>query len=93
MDARLNVERILELEEGDAHVIRNAGGLVTDDVLRSLEVSRSLGTEDAIVVLHTDCGAREGDLEVAVREAVAKIGGRARGMIYDVDTGSLREVA
>ena len=92
MDARLNVERILELEEGDAHVIRNAGGLVTDDVLRSLEASRSLGTEDAIVLLHTDCGARQGDLDAAVRDAVARIGGRARGMIYDVETGSLREV-
>jgi carbonic anhydrase len=92
MDARLNVERILGIEEGDAHVIRNAGGLVTDDVLRSLEVSRSLGTQDAIVILHTDCAARHGDLEAAVREAVARIGGRARGMIYDVDTGALREV-
>ena len=92
MDARLNVERILELKEGDAHVIRNAGGVVTDDVLRSLEVSRSLGTEEAIVVLHTDCGARQGDLEAAVREAVAEIGWRARGMIYDVHTGSLRHV-
>ena len=42
MDARVNVERILELEEGDAHVIRNAGAVVTDDVQRSLEASRSL---------------------------------------------------
>ena len=93
MDPRLNVERILGLEEGDAHVIRNAGGLVTDDVLRSLEVSRELGTEDAIVILHTDCAAEHGDLEAAARDAAARIGGRARGMIYDVDTGSLREVA
>jgi carbonic anhydrase len=92
MDARVNVERILDLAEGDAHVIRNAGGLVTEDVLRSLEVSRSLGTEDTVVILHTDCAARHDDLEAAVREAVAKIDGRASGMIYDVDTGSLREV-
>ena len=92
MDARLNVERILGLDDGDAHVIRNAGGLVTDDALHSLEVSRSLGTEDVIVILHTDCAARHGDLEADVRDAVARIGGRARGMIYDVDSGSLREV-
>src|SRR6185437_10223713 len=56
MDARVNVERILGLEEGDAHVIRNAGALVTDDVKRSLETSRKLGTERVILMLHTDCG-------------------------------------
>jgi carbonic anhydrase len=92
MDARLNVERILGLEEGDAHVIRNAGALVTDDVRRSLELSRSLGTEEVVVLLHTDCGARDGDLETAAREAAAEIGDRARGMVYDVDDDSLRQV-
>jgi carbonic anhydrase len=92
MDARVNVERILGLEEGDAHVIRNAGALITDDVLRSLEVSRSLGTEAVIVLLHTDCGARDGDLDAAAREAAAEIGNRARGMVYDVDERSLRQV-
>jgi carbonic anhydrase len=92
MDTRVNVQRILGLEEGDAHVIRNAGALVTDDVLRSLELSRSLGTEKVIVILHTDCAARSGDLDAAAREAAAEIGGGARGMVYDVDAGSLREV-
>jgi carbonic anhydrase len=92
MDARVNVERILGLEEGDAHVIRNAGALITDDVLRSLGVSRSLGTEGVIVLLHTDCGARDGDLDAAAREAAAEIGNRARGMVYDVDERSLRQV-
>jgi carbonic anhydrase len=92
MDARLNVERILELEEGDAHVIRNAGGLVTDDVLRSLEVSRELGTEEVVLMLHTDCGARNGDLDAAAREAAAEIGGSVRALIYDVERDSLREL-
>ena len=92
MDARVNVERILELEEGDAHVIRNAGAHVTDDVLRSLEASRSLGTEEVVLMLHTDCGAREGDLDAAARAAAAEIGGRVRALVYDVDSRELREV-
>jgi carbonic anhydrase len=92
MDARVNVERILGLDEGDAHVIRNAGALVTDDVRRSLEVSRSLGTEEVIVMLHTDCGGRGGDLDAAAREAAAEIGGRVRACVYDVDARELREV-
>jgi carbonic anhydrase len=92
MDARVNVERILGLEEGDAHVIRNAGAHVTDDVLRSLEASRSLGTEEVVLMLHTDCGAREGDLDAAARAAAAEIGGRVRALIYDVDSRELREV-
>ena len=91
MDARVNVERILGLGDGDAHVIRNAGALVTEDVRRSLEVSRSLGTEEVVVLLHTDCGGRTGDLDTQAREAAAEIGGRARGMVYDVEDGSLRE--
>lgn len=57
MDARLDPARFLGLEEGDAHVIRNAGGLVTDDALRSLAISHwLLGTREAIVIGHTDCG-------------------------------------
>ncbi|MFC5946965.1 beta-class carbonic anhydrase [Pseudonocardia lutea] len=57
MDARLDVHRILGLQEGDAHVIRNAGGVVTDDAIRSLAISqRLLGTEEIVLVHHTDCG-------------------------------------
>ena len=57
MDARLNVHGMLGLEEGDAHVIRNAGGVVTDDEIRSLAISqRLLGTEEIILIHHTDCG-------------------------------------
>ena len=57
MDARLNPYGILGLSEGDAHVIRNAGGVVTDDEIRSLSISqRLLGTEEIILIHHTDCG-------------------------------------
>jgi len=57
MDARLIPTRVLGLEEGDAHVIRNAGGVITDDAIRSLAISqRLLGTEEIILIHHTDCG-------------------------------------
>ena len=56
MDARLDPARALGLEEGDAHVIRNAGGVVTDDAIRSLAISqRLLGTKEIILIHHTDC--------------------------------------
>jgi carbonic anhydrase len=57
MDARLDPARVLDLQEGDAHVIRNAGGVVTDDALRSLAISQNLlGTEEILLIRHTDCG-------------------------------------
>jgi carbonic anhydrase len=57
MDARLNLYALLGLEEGQAHVIRNAGGAVTDDGIRSLAISqRLLGTREIILIHHTDCG-------------------------------------
>jgi carbonic anhydrase len=57
MDARLTVEQILGLKTGDAHIIRNAGGIVTDDVVRSLVISHHLlGTEEFVIINHTDCG-------------------------------------
>jgi carbonic anhydrase len=57
MDARLNVYAILGLREGESHVIRNAGGVVTDDEIRSLAISqRLLGTTEIILIHHTDCG-------------------------------------
>src|ERR1700736_3172035 len=57
MDARLNVYGILGLKEGEAHVIRNAGGVVTDDEIRSLAISqRLLATTEIILIHHTDCG-------------------------------------
>jgi carbonic anhydrase len=57
MDARLNVYAILGLQDGEAHVIRNAGGVITDDEIRSLTISqRLLGTQEIILIHHTDCG-------------------------------------
>ena len=93
MDARLHVYDILGLEEGDAHVIRNAGGVVTEDVIRSLTISqRLLGTREVIVIHHTDCGMltfKDDDVkaqiqaEVGLRppfalEAFADLDGEAR---------------
>jgi carbonic anhydrase len=57
MDARLTVEQALGLKTGDAHIIRNAGGIVTEDVIRSLIISHHLlGTEEFVIINHTDCG-------------------------------------
>src|SRR6187549_3751384 len=57
MDARINVYGVLGLEEGESHVIRNAGGVVTDDEIRSLAISqRLLGTQEIVLIHHTDCG-------------------------------------
>lgn len=57
MDARIETGQLLGLKEGDAHVIRNAGGVVTDDVIRSLAISqRLLGTTEIVLIHHTDCG-------------------------------------
>ena len=57
MDARLDTHKLLGLKEGDAHVIRNAGGVVSDDVIRSLVISqRLLGTQEVVLIHHTDCG-------------------------------------
>src|SRR3954471_10174122 len=70
MDARLDVEEALGLRTGDAHIIRNAGGLVTDDVIRSLIVSQQLlGTREIVVIEHTQCGLH-GANEDAIRTMV-----------------------
>ena len=75
MDARLDVFALLGLGPGDAHVIRNAGGVVTDDTLRSLTVSQHvLGTREVLLVHHTQCGM-EGADEAAVAEAVEEATG------------------
>lgn len=67
MDARLDPARVLGLNEGDAHVVRNAGGVVTDDAIRSIAISQHLlGTEEIILIQHTDCGmSKATDEEVA----------------------------
>ncbi|MCE0488120.1 beta-class carbonic anhydrase [Ornithinimicrobium sediminis] len=126
MDARLNVYGLLGLSEGDAHVIRNAGGVVTQDELRSLAISqRLLGTTEIMLIHHTDCGmltfADDGfrqsiaedtgvkptwaaeaftDLDEDVRQNIARIHAEpaiphkesVRGFVYDVASGTLREV-
>lgn len=72
MDARLDPAQALGLEEGDAHVIRNAGGIVTDDALRSLVISHwLLGTQEVLVIGHTDCGMLTFTNEV-LRDRLAK---------------------
>jgi carbonic anhydrase len=126
MDARLDPARLLGLEEGDAHVIRNAGGVASDDAIRSLSISQHLlGTEEVIVLQHTDCGmltftdeefvdyleretSREPDwpvhtfedLDENVRDSLRRIRtspfvprrDSVRGFVYEVKSGSLREV-
>ena len=70
MDARLDTHKLLGLEEGDAHVIRNAGGVVSDDVVRSLVISqRLLGTDEIMLIHHSDCGMvtfRDDDVKDAI---------------------------
>jgi carbonic anhydrase len=57
MDSRLDVFQALGLEDGEAHILRNAGGVITDDVIRSLAISqRKLGTREVMLIHHTDCG-------------------------------------
>src|ERR671910_2822716 len=82
MDARIEPLSLLGLEVGDAHVIRNAGGLVTDDAIRSLVVSQTaLGTEEIVVLMHEDCGLEGGpkelggfeDLEATLRAALKRL--------------------
>ncbi|MEM0121757.1 MAG: carbonic anhydrase, partial [Thermoprotei archaeon] len=72
MDARLDVYRLLGLDLGEAHVIRNAGGVVTDDVVRSLVISQwLLGTEEIMLIHHTDCGMltfTDGDLKKRIEK-------------------------
>lgn len=126
MDARLNPYGLLGLSEGEAHVIRNAGGVVSDDAIRSLAISQNLlGTEEIILIHHTDCGMLTftdeeladrlerdtgqrpewrahafADLEGDVREGIERITASpfiprtdsVRGFVYEVETGSLREV-
>lgn len=77
MDARLDVYRFLGLQPGEAHVIRNAGGIVTEDAVRSLMIShRSLGTEELVVIQHTSCGMAGLDDDAYADEVEADTGTR-----------------
>lgn len=126
MDARLDPARVLGLEEGDAHVIRNAGGVATEDAIRSLVISqRLLGTDEIILIHHSNCGMETFRDDVVKDEILVETGVRPsfaleafpkaeddvrqtaarikaspfvphkniRGFVYEVETGSLREVA
>lgn len=101
MDARIDPIRALGLQAGDANVIRNAGAPVTDDVVRSVELSRTvLGTTAAFVVGHTDCAGygSDAEAEAAVGAGVARLrsavpeGFEVHGLMYDVRTARLRVV-
>lgn len=77
MDARLDLHELLGLDEGDAHVIRNAGGAVTEDAIRSLVISqRLLGTREIILIHHTDCGMLTFTDESLKRDILAQTGMR-----------------
>src|SRR3981189_1611811 len=80
MDARFNVYALLGLNECDAHILRNAGGVVTDDVIRSLAISQRLfETTDVMVITHAACGLRDITDEQLTSAATADVGGRGAG--------------
>ncbi|MGH3614780.1 MAG: beta-class carbonic anhydrase [Pseudonocardia sp.] len=90
MDARLNVYAILGLNNGEAHVIRNAGGVVTDDEIRSLAISqRLLGTREIILIHHTDCGMltfTDDEFKKGIQEETGIKPGWAAESFTDLDT-------
>ena len=82
MDARIDVARILGLQAGEAHIIRNAGGVITDDVIRSLCLSqRLLGTREVVLVHHTGCGLQRLDEQRFLSELEAETGVRPSWML------------
>ncbi|HEU0237112.1 MAG TPA: carbonic anhydrase [Candidatus Limnocylindrales bacterium] len=96
MDARLDVEEALGLRTGDAHIIRNAGGLATEDVVRSLIVSQQLlGTDEIVVIGHTGCGlldADEDDLRARLSAQSGQPADVAFGSFDDLDASVRRQV-
>ncbi len=91
MDARLDVEETLGLRTGDAHIIRNAGGLATDDAIRSIAVSQHLlGTDEIVVIEHTGCGLHGADGD-ALRERIGHAVGRDPGTV-DVAFGEFADL-
>ena len=97
MDARLNVYGALGLREGDAHVIRNAGAVITNDEIRSLAISqRVLGTEEIIVIHHTDCGMRtfdDDEFRQAIHDEVGIEPGWAAVAFGDLDDDVRRSIS
>jgi carbonic anhydrase len=89
MDARMDVEEALGLRTGDAHIIRNAGGLATDDAIRSLIVSQErLGTDEVLVIGHTGCGLERADEDEMRQHLAARTGQR-----LEIEFGSFRDLA
>jgi len=100
MDARLNVYGILGLKEGEAHVIRNAGGIADEGAIRSLAISqRLLGTRDIVIIQHTDCGMltfKDDDVREAILREVGYTPSFALGSFPDSDLGvraTMRKIA
>jgi carbonic anhydrase len=97
MDSRLDLFGALGLELGEAHIIRNAGGVVTDDVVRSLIISqRLLGTEEIVLVHHTDCGllkVTDDELKDAIEDDVGVRPGFAFEAFRDLDVNVRRSIA
>ena len=97
MDARLNVYGMLGLSEGDAHVIRNAGGVITDDEIRSLAISqRLLGTEEIILIHHTDCGMltfTDDDFKAGIQEEIGIKPEWAAEAFADLETDVRQSIA
>ncbi len=97
MDARLNPYGALGLHEGDAHVIRNAGGVITDDEIRSLAISqRLLGTEEIILIRHTDCGMltfTDDDFKRSIQADVGIKPGWAAESFTDIDEDVRQSIA
>jgi carbonic anhydrase len=95
MDARLDVHKILGLQEGDAHIIRNAGGVITDDEIRSLTISqRLLGTREIILIHHTDCGMltfTNRDLRQKVKDDLGQDTGEFDFLPFQDLDGSVRQ--
>lgn len=84
MDERLPIEEVLGLEPGDAHIFRNAGGLVTDDVIRSAALTLNLfGTKEIIVVNHTECGMMSAHNHEIVRSLEENLGANLRNVTLD----------
>ncbi|HEX4059767.1 MAG TPA: carbonic anhydrase [Streptosporangiaceae bacterium] len=97
MDARLNVYAILGLQEGETHVIRNAGGVITDDAIRSLAISqRLLGTHEIILIHHTDCGMltfTDDRFKQDIQDETGIKPGWAAEAFGDLDTDVLQSIA
>jgi carbonic anhydrase len=97
MDARMNVYGLLGLAEGESHVIRNAGGVVTDDAIRSLAISqRLLGTREIILIHHTDCGMltfSDDDFKASIHEDTGIKPHWAAESFSDLDTDVRQSIA